>query len=286
MFHSRKRFALLLLSALLMLVSAGALAKTEPNSKTIEETITYEEEGIRITIDRWCHAFNRTKLRFFVANIYVDSPSQLQTAFAGEEYSKRNAEATSAIAERHDAIIAVNGDYYNYKDENGIIIRNGVLYRDKKSTRDQLLVYEDGTFVSIPKGTFETGHGEEYVAEGVVQSFSFGPLLVDHGEIVELPSKYVISTKDTIREPRTGIGWVDANHYVLLVADGRRDGWSDLGMTLQEMQEVFKEQGCQVAYNLDGGGSATMVLNGELVNKTSGSRQRDVSDIVYFTRPQ
>ena len=285
MLHFRKPFAALLLAALLVLACACALAATEPNSKTIEETTTYEEDGIRITIDRWCYAFNRTETRFFVANIYVDSPSQLHTAFAGEEYSTRNAEATSAIAERHDAVIAVNGDYYNFKDDNGLIIRNGVLYRDKKSTRDQVLVYEDGTFVSIPKGTFEPGHGEEYIADGVVQSFSFGPLLVDGGEIVELPSKYYISTKDTIREPRSAIGWVDANHYVLLVADGRREGWSDKGMTLQEMQKVFKEQGCQVAYNLDGGGSATMVLNGELVNRTSGSRQRDVSDIIYFSRP-
>ena len=285
MIHSRKALAAFLLAALFTLLAACAFAATEPNSKTIEESFSYEDEGIRITIDRWCYAFNRTKLRFFVAHVYVDDPSQLRTAFAGEEYSTRNAEATSAIAERHDAIIAVNGDYYNYKDDNGIVIRNGVLYRDKKSTRDQLLVFDDGTFVSIPKGTFEPGHGEEYVADGVVQSFSFGPLLVDHGQIVELPSKYVISTKDTIREPRTAIGWVDACHYVLLCADGRRDGWSDLGMTLQEMQQVFLEQGCQVAYNLDGGGSATMVLNGELVNKTSGSRQRDVSDIIYFTRP-
>ena len=41
--------------------------------------------------------------------------------------------------------------------------------------------------------------------------------------------------------------------------------------------------GCQVAYNLDGGGSATMVLNGERVNRSSGSRERDVSDIIYLT---
>ena len=38
-----------------------------------------------------------------------------------------------------------------------------------------------------------------------------------------------------------------------------------------------------IAYNLDGGGSATMVLGGALVNKTSGSRERNVSDILYFT---
>ena len=55
-------------------------------------------------------------------------------------------------------------------------------------------------------------------------------------------------------------------------------------MTLQELQDVFVEQGCRIAYNLDGGGSATMVLEGERVNRGSTSRERSVSDIVYFTR--
>lgn len=59
----------------------------------------------------------------------------------------------AAIAERHDAILAVNGDYYNYKDKNGLVIRNGVLYRDEASTRDQLLIMNDGTFVALPRGT-------------------------------------------------------------------------------------------------------------------------------------
>ena len=274
--------AALLLAVLLVMTAACALAATEPNSKTIEESTSYASRGIRVEIDRWCYAFNKTELRFFVANVYIDDPSQLQAAFAGEEYSKNLAEATSAIAARHEAVIAINGDYYNYKDDNGLVIRNGVLYRDKDSTRDQLLIYADGTFEAIPKGTFKPGHGQEYVDAGVVQSLTFGPLLVDGGVAVELPKKYIIYTGDTVREPRTAIGWVDANHYVLLVADGRRSKWSDKGMTLQEMQQVFVEQGCQVAYNLDGGGSATMVLNGELVNKTSGSRERNVSDIIYF----
>lgn len=279
----KKLFSILAL-IFVFCMPAYAMAATEPNTKTIEETTSYESDTIRITIDRWCYAFNRTSLRFFVANVYVNDPAQLHTAFAGEQYSKDNAEATSAIAERHDAILAFNGDYYNYKDKNGLIIRDGVLYRDEASTRDQLLVMSDGTFVALPRGTYTAGEGQKYIDEGVVQSFSFGPLLVNDGEAVELPSKYIISTKDTIREPRTAIGQVDANHYVVIVADGRRDGWSDKGMTLQELQKVFVEQGCKVAYNLDGGGSATMVMGGERVNKTSGSRERNVSDIVYFTK--
>jgi len=277
-----KKTLALLLALALTLCAAAALAATEPNSKTIEETTSYQSDTLRITIDRWCYAFNRTECRFFVANVYTTRPNQLLTAFAGEEYSTNNAEATSEIAARHGAVLALNGDYYNYKDKYGTIIRNGVLYRDKPSTRDLLLVDANGRMSGVLAADREEGLGQSYIDAGIVHSFEFGPLLVLNGEKTELPKKYIIYTKDTVREPRTAIGQVDENHFVVIVADGRRDGWSDKGMTLQEMQQVFLDAGCHIAYNLDGGGSATMVLNGNRVNKTSGSRERNVSDILYF----
>lgn len=279
-----KKILILLFTLVLAGTAAESLADlAQPQSRSIENTIDYEVPGIQIHIDQWLYDFRKTDLRFYVADIVLENPGQLQTAFAGDEYSKKNAEATSAIAERYNAVFAVNGDYYNYRDNYGLVIRNGVLYRDKRSNCDQLLIYSDGSFKVVFKGEYEEGHGQEYLDAGVVQSFSFGPVLVNDGEIVELPKKYIINTADTIREPRTGIGMVEPGHYVFIVADGRRKNWSDKGMALQEMQIVFKEMGCQVAYNLDGGGSATMVLNGERVNRSSGSRERDVSDIIYLT---
>lgn len=277
--HMRRLIAALF--ALLLALPTCALAAATPSSETLEETRSYQAPGINITVEQWCWVYNLTQLHFFVADVQVDSPQQLQTAFALEEYSKDGAEATSSIAERHSAVIAINGDYYNYKDKNGLVIRNGVLYRDCDSTRDQLLIYADGRFEALPRD-YTAGQGQAYLDAGVVQSLTFGPLLVNGGAAVELPQKYIIYTADTVREPRTALGWIDGTHYVLIVADGRRDGWSDKGMTLQELQRVFVERGCQVAYNLDGGGSATMILNGERVNKTSGSRERNVSDILYF----
>lgn len=277
-----KKLISLLLIVTLSLCASAALAATEPNSKTIEETTTYETDTIKVTIDRWCYAFNRTECRFFVADIITTRPDQLQTAFAGEQYSASGAEATSEIASRHDAVLAINGDYYNYKDKYCMIIRNGVLYRDKPSTRDLLLVDANGMMSGVLAADRQENMGQTLLDQGIVQSFEFGPMLVLDGEKTTLPSKYIINTKDTVREPRTAIGQVGENHYVVIVADGRREGWSDKGMTLQEMQQVFIDYGCYIAYNLDGGGSATMVLNGELVNKTSGSRERNVSDIVYF----
>ena len=279
-----KAAALVLAAALMIAASVSALAKGEPISKTIEESNTYDYGTLKITIDQWRHAFKKTDLRYFVAHVYTTGPEQLRTAFAGEKYSKDLAEAPKDIAARHDAVLAINGDYYNYKENSGLIIRNGELYRELGTSRHQLLVYEDGTMKGLMPEGYEKGKGQMYIDRGVEQCFTFGPLLLDNFEVLELPEKYYIATYDDIREPRTAIGQVDENHYVIVVADGRRKGWSDEGMTLKELQQVFVEQGARIAYNLDGGGSTTMVLEGERVNKGSTSRERDVSDIIYFAK--
>ena len=274
----------LVMTLMLLCCSAGAAcaAVVQPESKTMEETTSYDLGTLKLQIDQWHYAFKKHDLRFFVVHIHTENPTQLLTAFAGEAYSKRNVEAPSDIAARHNAVLAINGDYYNYRDDFGLIIRNGMLYRDAASTRDHLLVYQDGRMEGIYAADYVKGEGQKYIDAGVVQSFAFGPLLVDNGEDTELPKKYIVSTDDTIREPRTAIGMVEPNHYVIIVADGRRNGWSERGMTLQDLQQAFIEQGCKIAYNLDGGGSTTLVVNGAKLNRSSGSRERDVSDIVYF----
>jgi len=277
-----RMLVLALCAMLLCCLCAASLAAEAPKSKTLEETTHYDYGTLKIQLDQWHYAYKKHDLRFFVANVYFDRAEQMQTAFAGEAYSKRNVEAPSDIAARHNAVLAINGDYYNYKDDYGMIIRNGVLYRAAGSTRDHLLVLSDGTFKGIYAADYVKGEGEKHLAEGVVQSFAFGPLLVDQGQATTMPDKYIVSTKDSIREPRTAIGMVDPNHYVIIVADGRRSGWSDKGMALYELQQVFVEQGCQIAYNLDGGGSTSLVIDGQRINRSSGSRERDVSDIVYF----
>ncbi len=280
----RRILRLALALALLLSLTAGAKAKTdEILARNLEKTMTHESETLSVTIDQWHYEYKRHDLRFFVAHVQVSDPAQLRTAFARDEYNKTFVEATSDIAGRHGAVLAVNGDYYNYKDDTGLIIRNGTLYRDKKGARDYLLVMKDGSFETIYKKDFEAGLGEAHIANGVEQSFFFGPILVDGGEAAPIYEKYMISTSDETREPRTAIGWAGGNHYIFIVADGRRTDWSDKGITLQELQQVFLDEGALVAYNLDGGGSATLIFEGQRLNQASGARERPVSDIVYIT---
>ncbi len=83
------------------------------------------------------------------------------------------------------------------------------------------------------------------------------------------------------RQPRTLAG-VRADGTVLLVTvDGRRPGWS-AGMTLPEAARLMRSLGARNAINLDGGGSSTMTVRGEVVNRPSDrGRERAVSDGVY-----
>ena len=114
-------------------------------------------------------------------------------------------------------------------------------------------------------------------------SFSPGPVLVKDGEATTLPKSFFIRTADdpAYREPRTGIGQIGPLHYILIVVDGRRDGYSE-GMTLPEFQQLFVKHGVQFAFNLDGGGSTTLYFQGEVVNMPSSGDERRVSDIVMF----
>ena len=118
--------------------------------------------------------------------------------------------------------------------------------------------------------------------KGAAQVYSFGPGLVENGSVS-------VSDDDEVgqsmrRNPRTAIGYIDKNHYVFVVSDGRTS--ESEGLSLLELGELMQSLGCELAYNLDGGGSSTMYYQGEVVNNptTNGNsiKERKVSDIVYI----
>ncbi len=87
-----------------------------------------------------------------------------------------------------------------------------------------------------------------------------------------------------IINPRTAIGIIDNNHYVFVVSDGRTN--QSKGLSLYQLATFMKKLNCNIAYNLDGGGSSTMYFNGNIINNPTinGNRisERSVSDIVYI----
>lgn len=214
-----------------------------------------------------------------VADIRLTSSMQLQTAFAGDTYGKNIKERPSVMAERNQAILAINGDYYGAQ-EKGYVLRNGRIYRTSYSDgRQDLVIYEDGSMGIIDERETPL---EALLDAGAVQVLSFGPALVEDS-VISVQAED-LRGKDKTRNPRTAIGCIGALHYLFVVADGRTE--ESGGLTIPELAEVMEALGADTAYNLDGGGSSCMVFCGEVVNRptTSGNRikEREVSDIVYI----
>ncbi|ACL41184.1 conserved hypothetical protein [Pseudarthrobacter chlorophenolicus A6] len=199
-----------------------------------------------------------------------------------DSFGENITETTSAIAEANNAIFAINGDYYGFRDT-GIVIRNGVVFRDE-GARQGLAFYRDGT-VKVYDETSTTA--EQLLADGVWNTLSFGPSLLDNGEIAAGIEDVEVDTNfgnHSIQgeQPRTAVGIIDENHLVFVVVDGRSPGYS-AGVTMTGLAEIMQGLGATTAYNIDGGGSSTMYFNGGLVNNPLGeNKERGTSDILYI----
>ncbi len=254
--------------------STSESVSNDTGTVTITEN-SYSDDNITITITE----YRENDTTIYAADIVVSSPEYLQTALAQSSYGKNVTDTTSNIASDVNAILAINGDYYGAQ-ETGYVIRNGVIYRDTAEEGQQdLVIYEDGTFEIINE---EDITAEELLENGAVNVLSFGPGLIIDGEISVDANDEV--DKSMTSNPRTAIGIIDDCHYVFVVSDGRTD--ESEGLTLLELAEFMDSLGCTQAYNLDGGGSSTMVFNGTVINNptTSGNsiKERSVSDIVYI----
>ena len=83
------------------------------------------------------------------------------------------------------------------------------------------------------------------------------------------------------RQPRTLAGVRSDGTLLLVTVDGRRPGWS-VGMTLREAARLMRSLGARDALNLDGDGSTTMTVRGQVVNRPSDrGGERPVADGLF-----
>ena len=239
---------------------------------------SYTDSNISIRID----GYTVDGTEVYAAEASLASPEYLKTALAQGLYGKNVTEETSQIAADNDAILAINGDYYGAR-EKGYVIKNGELYRDTAvSGQEDLVIYEDGSFGIIREDEITA---DELIADGAVNTLSFGPALVESGRVTVGENEEVARAMSS--NPRTAIGIRADGTYLFVVADGRTE--ESEGLSLYDLAEFMKELGAMTAYNLDGGGSSTMVFNGNVINNPTGGRaghgegtERSVSDIVYI----
>lgn len=214
---------------------------------------------------------------YHIADVYVQDATLIRTA-AADTFSNNILSARfSEIAERENALFATSGDYYNFNQE-GIVVRNGELFRSVLSPEEELCVlYRDGRMESLFVRT------EEDLASLLErepwQVWGFGPSLLG----VQGQPYTEFASKVQRKNPRCAIGYFEPGHYCFVVVDGRRPGHSD-GIEMDALARLMSDLGCAYAYNLDGGATAQMYFDGAVYSVPTNP-SRVISDIVYIARP-
>lgn len=241
--------------------------KFTKDGSVIETETSYQSGDINVSVT----TVNKNSVTYYVADIYISSIFNLQTALAEDTYGRGYTDTVPNIAKQNNAIIATNGDYYGAR-EMGIVIRNGSLYRDNL-WGDVGVLYYNGIFKTYSAEDFDL---QAVIDGGAYQAWSFGPSLLDeNGDAI--PS---FNSSIAKAHPRCAFGYYEPGHYCMVLVDGRQSGYS-VGMSLASLSQLMNELGCRVAYNLDGGQTAVMAYKGEVINRPYEGG-RDVSDIVFI----
>lgn len=224
---------------------------------------SYKSGNINITVSK----IEEDGILYHIADIYITDIRYLRGGFSHGVYTAHSAPIRET-ASLYNAVVALSGDNYRVRYE-GIVVRNGVLYRDTRYA-DICVLYTDGVMATFADEDFDLEAESE---KGLWQVWSFGPMLLDNGQaMTEFKS-------DVQRpNPRAAIGYFEPGHYCFVQVDGRIA--ESKGMTLEELSQLFADLGCTAAYNLDGGKSSGFVWQGELL---SYPYNRPISDIIYVS---
>ena len=288
----------LLLLCMTLVLSSPSLAEVQPLDLAMSvygrpmqpdgwiSKMEYRDESIHVVVEaaprKPKSSAERTTCRWIT--IEISDASQLRTLFSDDSYESRKLERSNKMAQRVNAVVALNSDFAKYTYDFGYVVRQGVFYRDaldiQKAPRDVLVIDSEGDFTVVKSATGESMASYllrlESQGRKAVNTFTFGPALVLDGEVQEIDRKG--EHAPNMATQRVCICQLDHLKYAVVEIDGG----NSVGMNMQELANYVAElfPGCKVAYNLDGGGSTHVLVNGKLIHNTANSRE--ISDIIYF----
>ena len=242
----------------------------------------YASQTLRIQIERKVGTNSKKQpLRWYEARIFTRDESEMFDLYPWDEENYKNhykLTLADEIALKHKLVFAINSDYFiyrearqhdddvNYTYPKGLIIRDREVFYDlpRKSNStvypplDVLAFYPDGDMKVFLNGSKTA---DEMLKDGVTDTLSFGPILVENSEVSKRSTEF-----GSTPNPRTAIGMVEKGHYVCLMVESRIS--ESKGESCVWMGKKMEELGCDVALNLDGGATSTMIFMGNQINKS------------------
>ncbi len=261
-----------------------------PFKRVVTQLVDDTGDGARFIISRVeIPGSDDDIITYYVVDLFVNRVTNILTNVAVNSDGELSKDDVAAQAEKVGAKLAISGDYFR-NSKIGYIVRNGMLYRDVASKNDYCILKTDGSLVCVDGTSFEAM--KDLYIDGAWQCWAFGPtLLTESGNVILNNTGFNINggryhsidiTNNGIqnKHPRSAIGYIDDGHYILVLVDGRSEGYSS-GASLIELSQIMYDEGCKSAYNLDGGRSAVLWYDGVIVN-TPYKDGREISDIIYI----
>lgn len=218
---------------------------------------------------------------YTIAEVKIAHPSQLRRFLAGNTYGYEKQYLTTKMSADVNAVLGCSGDFYMYRPE-GTVVYNGVVERaDTSGKIDTCFIDDQGDLIFSPKGELtEIEQTQKFVDEHNIRfSLSFGPILIENGMDCT-PPHYALGEVN-YHYPRMALCQAGALHYYIVTANCLND--LDAAFpTLKGFTDFLMRTGCDKAYTLDGGQTATIALNDQHINPVQYGSQRKISDIFYF----
>ena len=230
-----------------------------------------------ILVIAWKEAINNSACSF--VEVKIAHGSQLRRALSDNTYGSSVYMYPTQMAQNANAVVAINGDFYGHRSC-GITIYQRQLYRFNPRTLENCFFTASGDMIFTHVGELNTEEEvKKFVQDNdITFSVSFGPILVENGE-KKSTNTYLVGEVD-IHYSRAAIGQVDKLHYLLMSIN--EEGMYKNRVTINQAADLIYAKGVPNAYALDGGQTATIVMNGETFNRPDWGNERIMTDIIYF----
>lgn len=248
----------------------------DPNVQTLPGTdIRYYRDDTILCVT-WKQEINNTAYSF--SEVKIADPSQFRRYFSEGEYGSGKLVYPTDMANSVNSVCAISGDYYMFRNA-GVVVYKGKVCRANTGAHTCYVDENGDLLFSTMSERFDMESAQRFVDDNhILFSVAFGPILVKDGEkytfggygLGEIGENYA----------RAAICQMDTLHYLLVNATG--EPGCPVYPTMYAFQDVIASTGCKSAYALDGGQTAAMMMNGELINSVFGGYQRKISDVIYF----
>ena len=213
------------------------------------------------------------------SEVFIAHPSQFRRFLAGGEYGSEKQFITTEMAASVNAVVASSGDFYRFRNY-GTIVYDGKVQRIRSENIDTCFIDDKGDLIFNYRGEItDINEAQKFVDDNNIRfSVAFGPILVDNYERCEPNDYYLGEIKDNY--PRSALCQMGELHYLLATANGETHYPGT--PNIHGFAKNIHATGCEKAYTLDGGQTAVIAMNDELINAVLFGFQRKISDIIYF----